>query len=139
MNVDDDCCEWLTVTLPHGSTALSANASVPKTAKGCLVAAKKKQKAKRLARTMAWALTLEALHGRKCCPNRYMIRWFFRYGEPPDEDNTVARCKAYLDGASSALGINDRVLRIRGVDRIRDRERTGTVELVFWREEEGNL
>lgn len=136
MNVNDDCCEKLTVTLPHGAKALSANASVPKTAKGCMVSARKKQKAKRLARTIAWALTLEALHGRKCRPNRYMIRWFFRYGESPDEDNTVARCKAYLDGASIALGINDRVLRIRGVDCIRDRVRSGTVDLIFWREEE---
>lgn len=58
MNVDGNCCERLTVTLSHWAKALPANAPVPKSAKGCLVPAKKKQKAKRMARTMAWPLTL---------------------------------------------------------------------------------
>ena len=96
--------EYLTVVLPHGPKVLSANASVPKTAKGLQVAAQKKQKAKRTARTLAWALTLQCLGGRKFRPNRYLIRWFYKYGEPPDDDNAVARCKAYLDGAASAMG-----------------------------------
>jgi crossover junction endodeoxyribonuclease RusA len=29
-------------------------------------------------------------------------------GPPPDKDNCVSACKAYLDGIASALGINDR-------------------------------
>lgn len=130
----NDLCPGVTVTLPHGAKVLSANASVPKTARGCLVAARKKQKAKRTAKTLAWALTLKCLNGSLFKPNRYMIRWFFKYGEAPDEDNTVARCKAYLDGACQAMGMDDRILRIRGVERIRDRQRAGEVDLVFWYE-----
>lgn len=126
----------LTVALPHGAKALSANASVPKTARGVMVAAHKKQKAKRRARTLAWAVTLQCLEGRAFCPNRYVVRWYYKYGEPPDDDNVVARCKAYLDGAASALRINDRELRLRGVERIKDMQRGREVELVFWREED---
>ncbi len=130
--------EWpLVVALPHGAKALSANAPVPRTMKGMAVAARKKQRAKKTARELAWALTLKELDGRKLCPNRYVVRWFYRYGVAPDDDNVVARCKAYIDGAASALGINDRVLRFRGVERIRDGARGKVVELVFWREEEG--
>lgn len=44
MNVDGNCCDRLAVTLSYGAKALSANASVPKSVKGYLVAAKKKQK-----------------------------------------------------------------------------------------------
>lgn len=44
MNVDGNCCERLAVTLFYGAKALSANASVPKSVKGGLVTAKKKQK-----------------------------------------------------------------------------------------------
>lgn len=127
--------EYLTVVLPHGPKVLSANASVPKTAKGLQVAARKKQKAKRTARTLAWALTLQCLGGRKFRPNRYLIRWFYKYGEPPDDDNAVARCKAYLDGTASAMGINDVVLRLRGVERVKDMKRWKELELVFWYEE----
>ena len=43
MNVDGNCCERLAVTLFYGAKALSANVSVAKSAKGYLVAAKKKQ------------------------------------------------------------------------------------------------
>lgn len=43
MNVHGNCCERLAVTLFYGAKALSANVSVPKSAKGYLVAAKKKQ------------------------------------------------------------------------------------------------
>ncbi len=101
------------------------------------MAARKKQKAKRTARTLAWALTLQCLGGRKFRPNRYLIRWFYKYGEPPDDDNAVARCKAYLDGAASAMGINDVVLRLRGVERVKDMKRWKELELVFWYEERG--
>lgn len=125
------------VSLPHGNKALSPNASVPKTAKGVFALARKRQKAKRTARTLAWAVTLEALAGRRVRPNRYMVRWFFKYGDPPDDDNAIGRCKAYLDGASLAMGINDRDLRLVGVERVKDLARFGEVELVFWREEGG--
>lgn len=125
----------LVVSLPHGNKALSANASVPKTPKGVFAAARKKQRAKRTGRTLAWAVTLKVLDGRKAAPNRYMIRWFYKFGNPPDDDNAVARCKAYLDGASLAMGINDRTLRLVGVERVKDLRRFKEVELVFWHEE----
>lgn len=127
--------QCFTVILPHGPEVLSANASVPRTARGLQAAARKKQKAKKTARTLAWARTLQGLGGRKFSPNRYVIRWFYKYGNPPDDDNAVARCKAYLDGAASAMGINDLTLRFRGVERVRDMERWKEMELVFWREE----
>lgn len=123
------------ISLPHGSAALSANASMPKTPRGMIVAVRKKQRAKKTARELAWAMTLKELAGRKLSPNRYVIRWHYKYGKEPDNDNTVARCKAYLDGAASALGINDRVLRLRGVEMVKDLKRWKVVELVFWREE----
>lgn len=125
----------LVVVLPHGPKVLSANASVPKTARGVMAAARKKQRAKKTARELAWALTLKALDGRVLKPNRYVIRWYYKYGEAPDDDNTTARCKAYLDGAASALKVNDRELRLCGVDRVKDRVRFREMELVFWREE----
>lgn len=132
----------LTVSLPHGAKALSANASVPKSVKGVYAAARRKQRAKKTARTLAWAETLRALAGRRVCPNRYLIRWYFWQGRAPDDDNVVSRCKAYLDGACLAMGMDDRVLRLRGVERVRDRESGHVLELVFWRaegeEEEGN-
>lgn len=129
----------LVVALPHGSKALSANASVPKTMRGVMAAANRKKKAKKRARVLAWAMTLKCLGGRRLCPNRYKVRWFYKYGDPPDDDNTIAQCKAYLDGASSALGINDRVLRLQGVERVKDLKRWKELELVFWREEEESV
>lgn len=125
----------LVIVLPHGPKVLSANASVPKTARGVMAVTRKKQRAKKTARELAWALTLKALDGRTLKPNRYVIRWFYKFGEAPDDDNTTARCKAYLDGAASALKVNDRELRLCGVDRIKDRVRFREMELVFWREE----
>lgn len=129
------CWRPLVVKLPHGPKILSANASVPKTARGVMAAARKKQRAKKIARELAWALTMKSLDGRVLKPNRYAIRWFYKYGEAPDDDNTTARCKAYLDGAASALKVNDRELRLRGVERVRDRVRFREMELVFWRED----
>lgn len=124
------------ISLPHGNKVLSPNASVPKTAKGVFAMARKKQKARRTARMLAWAVALEALAGRMVRPNRYMVRWFYKYGDPPDDDNAVGRCKAYMDGACLAMGINDRDLRLVGVERVKDLVRFREVELVFWQEEE---
>lgn len=136
MDQDFSFYNAFTVSLPHGNKVLSPNAPVPKTAKGVFAMARKKQKAKRTARTLAWAVTLEALAGRKVKPNRYMVRWFYKYGDPPDDDNAVGRCKAYMDGVCLAMKINDRDLRLMGVERVKDLVRFREVELVFWREEE---
>ena len=53
-----------------------------------------------------------------------------------DADNCLARCKAYLDGACKALGIDDRTLDCAGIERIHDLGRAGQVEIVFERRDQ---
>lgn len=125
----------LVVILPHKPKVLAVNAPVPKTARGVMAMARRKQRAKKTARELAWRLTFKELGGCALKPNRYVIRWFYKYGEAPDDDNTTEWCKAYLDGATSALKVNQRNLRLRGVERVRDRVRFREMELMFWREE----
>lgn len=60
----------LTITLPHTPRCLSPNAKVPLTQRGAIVAGYKKTAAKRRARTMAGAVTLEALKGHKMQPTQ---------------------------------------------------------------------
>ena len=45
----------------------------------------------------------------------------------------MARCKANLDGACKAMGIDDRTLDCAGIDRVHDLDRAGQVEIVFER------
>lgn len=122
----------LTITLPHTPRCLSPNAKAPLTQRGAIVAGYKKTSAKRRARTMAWAVTLEALQARKMAPTHYRVIWFFK-GPKPDADNCLARCKAYLDGACKAMGIDDRTLDCAGIDRVHDLAKAGQVEIVFER------
>lgn len=122
----------LTITLPHTPHCLSPNAQAPLTQRGAQVAGFQKTAAKRRARTMAGAVTLEALGGHKMQPTHYRVIWFYK-GNKPDADNCLARCKAYLDGACKALGIDDRTLDCAGIDRVHDLERAGQVEIVFER------
>ena len=126
----------LAVELPHPARALSPNASSPLTARGAMAAARKKTRLKKLARTLAWAHTLQALNGRRMAPNRYLIRWRYK-GTPPDDDNVIGSCKAFRDGACAALGINDRGLRLRDVEYVHDKARWKVMEMVFWSEDEG--
>ena len=98
----------LTITLPHTPRCLSPNAKTPLTPRGALVAGFKKTAAKSRARNIAWGRTYEALNG-------------------------LARCKAYLDGACKAMGIDDRTLDCAGIDRVHDLDRAGQVEIVFER------
>lgn len=122
----------LTITLPHTPRELSPNAKAPLTQRGAQVAGYKKTAAKRRARTMAWAATLEALGGCKTTPTHYRVTWYYK-GNKPDADNCLARCKAYLDGACKAMGIDDRTLDCAGIDRVHDLARAGQVEIVFGR------
>lgn len=122
----------LTITLPHTPRELSPNAKAPLTQRGAIVAGYKKTAAKRRARTMAGAVTLEALNGRRMQPTHYRVIWFYK-GSKPDADNCLARCKAYLDGACKAMGIDDRTLDCAGIDRVHDLDRAGQVEIVFER------
>lgn len=50
-----------------------------------------------------------------------------------DDDNCVAACKAYLDGICSALEIDDRTLRLAGLEHVRDK--TAGVEIAIWNAE----
>lgn len=68
----------LTITLPHTPRELSPNAKTPLTQRGTIVANKKKVSAKQRARTMAWAITWEALKGQKFVPTHYRVIWFSR-------------------------------------------------------------
>lgn len=120
----------LTITLPHTPRCLSPNAKAPLTPRGAAVANKKKVSAKRRARNMAWAVTFKELQGRKFRPRFYTVRWFYK-GPEPDDDNVLTRCKYYKDGACAAMGIDDRVLSCKGIERIHDFTRAGEVEVVF--------
>ncbi len=67
-------------------------------------------------------------------PVRYDVTWFFWAGLGPDADNVVASCKALLDGCADGFGINDRVLELGRVDRVKVKRadaRAGMVELRF--------
>ena len=81
--------------------------------------------------------TCEALNGRRMQPTHYRVVWFYK-GNKPDADNCLARCKAYLDGACKAMGIDDRTLDCAGIDRIHDLGRAGQVEIVFERRDDEN-
>ena len=122
----------LTITLPHTPRELSPNAKAPLTQRGAIVAGYKKTAAKRRARTMAGAVTLKALQARKVTPTHYRVIWYYK-GNKPDADNCLARCKAYLDGACKAMGIDDRTLDCAGIVRVHDLDRAGQVEIVFER------
>lgn len=128
MRHDDHIDHYLA---PHSALPVSQCPSPPHT-EGAQVAGFQKTAAKRRARTMAGAVTLEALGGHKMQPTHYRVIWFYK-GNKPDADNCLARCKAYLDGACKALGIDDRTLDCAGIDRVHDLERAGQVEIVFER------
>lgn len=120
----------LVIDMPHPPRELSPNAKTPLTQRGALVAGFKKTAAKSRARQLAWGRTCEAMNGRRILPTHYRVIWFFK-GPKPDADNCLARCKAYLDGACKAMGIDDRTLDCAGVDRVHDLDKGGTVEIVF--------
>lgn len=122
----------LTIILPHTPRELSPNAHAPLTQRGAIVAGRKKASAKRRARHMAWAKTLEALQQRHMKPTHYHVTWIYK-GVMPDADNCLARCKAYFDGACLAMGIDDRSLDCAGIDRVHDLSKAGTVEITFER------
>lgn len=122
----------LTITLPHTPRCLSPNAKAPLTQRGAQVAGFKKTAAKSRARNIAWVLTSSALNGRRMLPTHYRVIWFFK-GVKPDADNCLARCKAYLDGACKAMGIDDRTLDCTGLYRVHDLDRGGTLDIVFER------
>ncbi len=48
-----------------------------------------------------------------------------------DEDNIIASCKACLDGIADAIGVNDRVFTLRGVE-VDRRKKTGSMVVTLW-------
>ena len=89
------------VTLPWPDRALSPNAPGQHWAK--------KARAVKAAQNTAWALTLEALQGRKVPWASVNIHWHFhpKTANRVDDDNAEASCKPYRDGIAKALGIDD--------------------------------
>ena len=129
MRHDDHADHYLA---PHAALPVSQCQGPPLTQRGAQVAGFKKTAAKSRARNIAWGRTYEALNGRRMQPTHYRVAWFYK-GPKPDADNCLARCKAYLDGACKAMGIDDRTLDCAGIDRVHDLDRAGQVEIVFER------
>jgi hypothetical protein len=64
-------------------------------------------------------------------PTTYRIIWNHWGTTQPDDDNVVARIKSYKDGICELIGINDKNLRLRGVDFIRDKTTAKTLTLII--------
>lgn len=64
-------------------------------------------------------------------PATYRIIWNYWGTVQPDDDNVVARIKSYKDGICELIGINDKNLRLRGVDFIRDKATKKTLTLII--------
>lgn len=111
----------LTITLPHAPRELSPNGRCHWAKKSTLT---------RRAKGMARVRTFEALQTRKFKPTAYRVTWFYK-GCRGDVDNQLARCKAYLDGACAAMGIDDVTLSLGSVTLVHDMERAGTLEITF--------
>ncbi len=80
------------------------------------------RKAKAAAKGLATLTTLQLLAGGPPpCATAYSLVYYFQ-ATPWDDDNAIASVKAYLDGISSALGIDDRHLRFRELIRRADRK-----------------
>jgi crossover junction endodeoxyribonuclease RusA len=69
----------------------------------------KKARLTKAARYAAWALTLEAIGGRRPGWDRVAVHWEFhpKTANVVDGDNAEASCKAFRDGIADALGIDD--------------------------------
>ena len=65
-------------------------------------------------------------------PVSYRIVWHYK-GRMPDDDNVVARCKAALDGCCDVFNIDDRLLKLRGVEKVHALHEPlcGYVDIIF--------
>jgi hypothetical protein len=96
----------------------------------------KSHKQAKAARTLAWGLTAQEL-GPKLRqwpqgPVAISLRITppKRAGRPADEDGVIGACKYYLDGISSALGVDDRHFRSEKPEWL-SREGDGEIEISF--------
>jgi hypothetical protein len=122
------------ITLPHPPKELNPNASHPVTRQGAIVANKRRISAKQHARKVAYFATLQMLDGKRPPADswsKYRVTWYYK-GICPDDDNVLARCKYYKDGACLALGIDDRTLHLVSIDIVHDKERAGTMTLAIY-------
>lgn len=112
----------LCVRLPLPAKELRPNARVHFMARA---------RAKKKARTLACDFTYRALNAAgllNFTPTSYRIIWYY-WGMISDVDNCLAACKAYLDGCSDALHVNDRQFRVTGIERVHCRDKR--VEIIF--------
>lgn len=64
----------------------------------------------------------------------YAVRWE-RKRKDWDQDNMIAALKPAVDGICDALGIDDKRLRLAGIDQAKDDEGIGYTEVRLWRED----
>ena len=64
-------------------------------------------------------------------PTTYRIIWNHWGTVQPDDDNVIARIKSYKDGVCELIGINDKTLRLSGVDFIREKSTAKTLTLII--------
>lgn len=69
-----------------------------------------KARATKAARNTAWAITLEALQGRKVDWKAAKLHWVFhpKTAHDVDDDGAEGSCKSYRDGIADALGLDDK-------------------------------
>lgn len=128
------------ILLPHPPAALNPNGN--RAHYMVISAARKKARALAAAATLAHLntespcpLTAEEAPAffatRHAAPSTYRVIWNHWGTTQPDDDNIVARIKSYKDGVCELIGINDKNLRLRGVDFIRDKYTAKTLTLII--------
>lgn len=126
--------------LPHPPAALSPNgngthymgiATARKKARAIAAAATVKLLEQEVGCTLSRAEIPTIYTLRHTTPTTYRIIWNHWGTVQPDDDNVVARIKSYKDGICDALQINDKNLRLRGVDFIRDKTTAKTLTIII--------
>ena len=94
-------------------------------------------KQRRNARTLAWGLTAQQLgpllrkyEAPERLPVRIQVAAPKRGGRTPDDDGIKGACKAYLDGISDALGVDDKRFSLGAIEWL-PKEGAGKVVISF--------
>lgn len=128
------------ILLPHPPTALNPNgnrahymriSAARKKARAIAAAATVKLLEQEVGCTLSHAEIPTIYNLRHTTPTTYRIIWNHWGTQQPDDDNVVARIKSYKDGICDALQINDKTLRLRGVDFIRDKTTAKTLTIII--------
>ncbi len=127
----------LKITMPHPSDVLSPNQGLGN--RYAVNAARKA--AKEAARVKMLCELTTARAGdpdSRLKAEKLVIIWYHK-GRGHDIDNAVAMCKAYVDGACKALGVDDGRFGILDARKVKSPNRAGEVDLVFhMREDESS-